>query len=564
MTIPKVRIRAKKPKTKTGCKTCRIRRIKCDEDKPSCRRCSSTGRHCDGYEAPAPVCDPSQVFTQEKMPQFNNTALSLIYTPTTASNLTTDEASGFAFFRARTVFEIQGVFRSSLWERLVLQISHQESAILHAAIAVGIVHRDQSDTQAARQNAFYHGLDKRQSAGLRQYVKAIEFLRTRIDAVHEAGDEKANDVALMCCLLFVCLELLWGKQMSALNHLGTGLKILTSRGPSALGKGGTLKLKPQSEDLVDQLSGSFARLDFESTMFGQRSPRLHFMPSGLSNRRLYVPSSFESIFEARRYMDILSSAMLRFRGRLLEIVSQTPLPPEVPLDPLFRYLWDHASTRSVDLTDYPAVFSELGVLRDNLAVWSSALETFKATLRTHQDQLPSLILLELQHFYANFLLSTCQTTKEMVCDSFNDQFDKVVRLARQYLELQFAEGKTTPVFALDSGIIPALYLTAYKCRCPSIRREAISLMAQAPCQEGMWDGKVVAKFMNQVTELEEGRASTAVLDSSDVKEKARCSDALVLFHSERVGWGRLLCARYCHESDGQLVMWEKQFQLLVK
>ncbi|KAH7351264.1 hypothetical protein BKA65DRAFT_255215 [Rhexocercosporidium sp. MPI-PUGE-AT-0058] len=561
MTIPKVRIRAKKPKTKTGCKTCRIRRVKCDEDKPSCRRCSSTGRNCDGYEISS-VCEASQTFALETPVQLNDYVHSLTYNPTISLKLTAEETRAFAFFRESTVFQIQGAFRSSLWEQLVLQISHQEPAVLHAAIAVGIVHRDQGATQAVRQNAFYHGLDKRQSAGLRQYVKAIGFLRIRIDEVRETGDERANDVAMMCCLLFVCLELLWGKQMIALNHLGTGLKILTSRGPQTLGRGNTLNLKPKSEDLVDQLSSSFARLDFESTMFGQRSPHLHIMPSGTTNRPLYVPSSFQSTFEARRYMDILSSGMLRFRGRLLEIGSQ--LSPEVPLDPLFQYLWDHASTRSIDLTAHPALFSELGILRDNLAVWSASFQEFKITHGTRQDQLPSLILLELQYFYAHFLLSTCQSTKEILCDTFNKDFDKVVRLARQYLELQSAERSTIPVFALDSGIIPALYLTAYKCRCPRIRRKAISLMIQAPCQEGMWDGKVIAKFMTQVAELEEGRACTFVLESSDVKEEARCSDALVLFHSERVGWGRLICARYCHESDGELVMWEEQFQLLAE
>jgi hypothetical protein len=28
----------------------RIRRVKCDEGKPNCQRCISTGRKCDGYE----------------------------------------------------------------------------------------------------------------------------------------------------------------------------------------------------------------------------------------------------------------------------------------------------------------------------------------------------------------------------------------------------------------------------------------------------------------------------------------------------------------------------------
>ncbi|KAJ5150527.1 uncharacterized protein N7500_010716 [Penicillium coprophilum] len=37
------------PKLKSGCMTCKIRRVKCDEEKPQCRRCVSTGRKCDGY-----------------------------------------------------------------------------------------------------------------------------------------------------------------------------------------------------------------------------------------------------------------------------------------------------------------------------------------------------------------------------------------------------------------------------------------------------------------------------------------------------------------------------------
>ncbi|KAH4069175.1 hypothetical protein HBH98_012240 [Parastagonospora nodorum] len=46
----KVRQRAWKPKNRSGCKTCKIRKVKCDEEKPFCKRCTSTGRTCDGYD----------------------------------------------------------------------------------------------------------------------------------------------------------------------------------------------------------------------------------------------------------------------------------------------------------------------------------------------------------------------------------------------------------------------------------------------------------------------------------------------------------------------------------
>jgi len=41
--------RASKKRTKSGCLTCRKRRIKCDEARPTCQNCTKSKRHCDGY-----------------------------------------------------------------------------------------------------------------------------------------------------------------------------------------------------------------------------------------------------------------------------------------------------------------------------------------------------------------------------------------------------------------------------------------------------------------------------------------------------------------------------------
>ncbi|KAJ8060237.1 hypothetical protein OCU04_010581 [Sclerotinia nivalis] len=50
--IPQPRVRrsrASKPKVKTGCLTCKSRRVKCDEAKPGCLRCVRFGHKCEGY-----------------------------------------------------------------------------------------------------------------------------------------------------------------------------------------------------------------------------------------------------------------------------------------------------------------------------------------------------------------------------------------------------------------------------------------------------------------------------------------------------------------------------------
>ncbi|EXJ59646.1 hypothetical protein A1O7_03792 [Cladophialophora yegresii CBS 114405] len=49
------------PKVRTGCKTCKIRRKKCDEKRPSCSRCLKDKFPCDGYDSPkAWVSEPGE------------------------------------------------------------------------------------------------------------------------------------------------------------------------------------------------------------------------------------------------------------------------------------------------------------------------------------------------------------------------------------------------------------------------------------------------------------------------------------------------------------------------
>ncbi|KAJ9613063.1 hypothetical protein H2200_003004 [Cladophialophora chaetospira] len=39
-------------KTRNGCKVCKLRRVKCDETRPACLRCTNSNRTCEGYDPP--------------------------------------------------------------------------------------------------------------------------------------------------------------------------------------------------------------------------------------------------------------------------------------------------------------------------------------------------------------------------------------------------------------------------------------------------------------------------------------------------------------------------------
>lgn len=45
-------------KSRSGCITCKERRVKCDEERPECRRCLMSGRRCEGY-SPSPASSAS-------------------------------------------------------------------------------------------------------------------------------------------------------------------------------------------------------------------------------------------------------------------------------------------------------------------------------------------------------------------------------------------------------------------------------------------------------------------------------------------------------------------------
>ena len=56
-------------KRRTGCTTCKARRIKCDEGKPGCERCQKAGRKCDGY-ASSSTSSGSISPIERSQPQF--------------------------------------------------------------------------------------------------------------------------------------------------------------------------------------------------------------------------------------------------------------------------------------------------------------------------------------------------------------------------------------------------------------------------------------------------------------------------------------------------------------
>ncbi|KAF2474349.1 uncharacterized protein BDR25DRAFT_215713, partial [Lindgomyces ingoldianus] len=133
------------PKTRTGCITCKIRRIKCDEKKPSCQRCVSTGRKCDGYNPPKEPT-PRKTKRLKKsavVPVPAKQALSALvttYIPSVDIQASVDERRSFHYFRSRNLSSMPGNFEPYFWNIILLQFSHAFPTVQQSLIALSAIY----------------------------------------------------------------------------------------------------------------------------------------------------------------------------------------------------------------------------------------------------------------------------------------------------------------------------------------------------------------------------------------------------------------------------------------
>lgn len=258
----------------------RIRRIKCDEAKPWCQRCTGTGRKCDGYVVPGAdgwIASPDD--------RTNAIVVQRLITRLPGN---TQEKRAFQYFIKQTSPELNGFFTTGFWERLILQASQTEPSLRHAVVAIGALHEEFSQTN--------EGLPLGQVVGghlpfaVKQYTKAIGHLRRSLGT----GDHSPL-TALMSCILFVCFDCLRGYYHTAIVHLKSGMKILQDL---------RAQNKAQDPTIENIIAPLLVRLSVQSILYvdtSQPEQRKEFATdrSPVIIRAEKLPEIFQSLEQAR-------------------------------------------------------------------------------------------------------------------------------------------------------------------------------------------------------------------------------------------------------------------------
>ncbi|RGP72357.1 transcriptional regulatory moc3 [Fusarium longipes] len=199
-------------KVKTGCTTCRIRKIKCDEAKPFCQKCVKTGRTCDGYEsvfrpfASASASDNHRTDVKDASQKSTNQA-----PPLDASCLN-------RYFSTKTIFDVE--LSCNREAEQVLQESLTDPSIRHALLSLRALRENlesltESPSSPEQQRLSYN-------YGLGQYSKALTGLASNLSS----PSPKMIKSALLCCQVLISVEQVRGNFSAMGVHIVRGLNIM--------------------------------------------------------------------------------------------------------------------------------------------------------------------------------------------------------------------------------------------------------------------------------------------------------------------------------------------------
>lgn len=200
-------------KTKTGCLTCRQRRIKCDEGKPQCANCARSGWICGGYQARTALQNRSHVRYHDGGGVTAKPPVAL------QSHFGTSwESHSFQLFIELTAEEISRFSNPHFWKVLVPQVSQQHEAVKHALLATTLAFSERKSFVVSEQP---------KNAAVHYYSQAISaVIRNPPDA----------DIVLLLSVLFWTYENLAGHAINALKHLYAAIRILNERSPKGISR----------------------------------------------------------------------------------------------------------------------------------------------------------------------------------------------------------------------------------------------------------------------------------------------------------------------------------------
>ncbi|RAH48921.1 Zn(II)2Cys6 transcription factor domain-containing protein [Aspergillus brunneoviolaceus CBS 621.78] len=521
-------------RSRNGCITCKIRRVKCDEQRPECNRCVSTGRTCDGYQ------DGSQSQSQAQKP----CSLRIIqHIPPgrkiqPAVQLNVEEHRSLEFFHHYTLPGLGSEVGSYL-----LQATTSEPVIRSVAMAVGSVHR-----------SFTFSSEEATTFTLLHYNKAIRQLVT---------SPQSKSTVLLACILFFCCECLQGRYKTAIQHALSGLRILQQQ---QLLPPSSLERAPAAvSSLFHAVQSQVLEIEGMEGLDPDSQPKLS--PPALNANPLQTGLPLD----VRDHQRIFRQLYYRFVqiDALIEAFESIPN--------------DHSPAR---IAHEQQLLDEWFRVRTDLKTWMhdfdrQTMHRWQTDPRTESPHAHSIAILKAWKLLFSMYFRMEWPPSELAWDRFTPDFQSIVSLISvvtgDVTALAVPSAPTTtrqdsrtpprrsapppllptppppapaqPTFTLSLGFLTPLYICATRCRDSTIRHHALRLLETCRRREGVWDSDLAARVARRVVAIEEQAAGVepgiAAYHPADISLEARVRSS-----SPQFAEGRKATLRYVGGCSG--------------
>lgn len=425
---------------------------------PECR-CIDADRACRGYT-------DVFVFANVVTAEVPSSVVKAFYltpppsrSPSPVSN--SSELRALHYYQVEVSRLLGGAVDPSFWTKSVLQLSESEPAIKHALMAI-------STEWEYKLHPNVLNRDESHQRSILAYSKALNITTQRL------GEPEADTVALATCVLFLCLHCLQGDKSQAVKFLHTGSGVMLK----VLQNSNVLLQDPESSTSI--FLPIFERLVVLLRLFGVVMPSFR-----TPEKALY---DLTGNFRHLNTLDEARSVLYLLVAESHELILQT------------------RSHRLGQAFGETKLQEYLRRQEEQLAAYSAWLQEFERLcamrLVNTATNTAYVAMLRVVHAVTVFWVSTCLDRYEALCDNYNDNFETIIRNAKQVVAFNNTFPHGSLPFTFEMGIIPPVYLTVLKCREPSLRHEALSLLSRAPEREGLWRREETLRVARRVFDLE--------------------------------------------------------------
>lgn len=468
----------------------RIRKLKCDEEKPHCRRCVSTGRACDGYRPPETHASRAVVRQSSASPST--------ITPYSGLFVSAVERRSFYYFQTHACKPLAGYFNTPFW-REILQAALNYEPIRHLVIALGAAY----ETFEARPPGLPHrerttdNGDSTIEFALQQCNQSIKQLATFSSNKAPYSDKSAE---VTCCVLaasvlFIYFASIRSHMAEAIQHIQSAVNVLRDfeRSQSLHRNRSGLSTNPVFPVSMPQLRTAL------TSMYGQlrvmsNDVFLQELENGAEDilvSEVNPATVFVSVPEAHMFVERL---FLNTHAFLQEAELNSPGPTDT--EGLATLVARHKTLcRALDSS-----WNALDTLSSSLSSSSSATEWEQ---RLNRD---GVTILRLYHLLISVRLRIDVFRPEKRESAF-DELEAHLEDMLGYCETLVNEQKDgrprPPSCSSGLGYVMPLHMVAARCRNPQLRRRALRLLLNASRREGIWDSRLAGLIASETLAIEE-------------------------------------------------------------